>query len=102
MVFNSLQPSFNGEDRLLNRLSAAVTAREQQKGQQHRVFEHSFDAKAIYSATFFSQKIDYIHYNPVRGKWRLVDYFADYEHSSASYYESGVVKHFMPYDYRML
>ena len=33
------------------------------------------------------QKLEYIHHNPVSGKWNLVDDFCDYEHSSASFYE---------------
>jgi putative transposase len=92
----------NGENKLLNQLSMAITPTERQKGQQHRVFENSFDAKAIYSPRFLSQKIDYIHYNPVRGKWKLADDHTRYEHSSASFYELDIIKHFVPFDYRIL
>jgi hypothetical protein len=35
------------------------------------------------------QKLDYIHHNPVKGKWKLVDDFTDYHHSSAAFYELG-------------
>jgi hypothetical protein len=51
------------------------------------VFEPSFDAKAISSITFLNQKLDYIHHNPVMGKWHLCEDFTDYEHSSAAFYE---------------
>ena len=35
------------------------------------------------------QKLDYIHHNPVKGKWALVEDFALYPHSSAGFYELG-------------
>ena len=35
------------------------------------------------------QKLEYIHHNPVKGKWNLVDDFTNYIHSSASFYELG-------------
>jgi putative transposase len=46
-------------------LSNAVTFNEMKKGQLHRVFENSFDAKAIFSEKFLLQKLNYIHHNPV-------------------------------------
>jgi hypothetical protein len=39
------------------------------------------------------QKLDYIHHNPVKGKWLLVDDFLKYPHSSASFYELGASSH---------
>ena len=35
------------------------------------------------------QKLEYIHHNPVKGKWKLVDDFTEYPHSSAGFYELG-------------
>ena len=35
------------------------------------------------------QKLDYIHTNPVKGKWMLADNYLDYPHSSAGFYERG-------------
>ena len=32
------------------------------------------------------QKLDYIHQNPVSGKWQLVDDYTEYTHSSAGFY----------------
>lgn len=87
---------------LLELLHGAVTKRESRKGQLHRVFEESFDAKGLYSEPFFFQKLDYIHYNPVRGKWNLVNDYTDYEHSSASFYELGKVKSYQPFDFRKI
>lgn len=86
--------------RILKRLAQGVTKTDKKKGQKHRVFEPSFDAKYVQSDKFILQKLNYIHHNPVKGKWNLVDDFTDYEHSSASFYELGVVKHFKPRDYR--
>ncbi|MFN8251385.1 MAG: transposase [Ferruginibacter sp.] len=89
-----------GKTTLLQTLTAAVTKREQKKGQLHKVFKDSFDAKAIFSDKFLLQKMNYIHLNPVKGKWQLVNDFTDYEHSSASFYERGIEKHFTPLHYR--
>ena len=89
-----------GREDILDRLSAGLTAREIGKGQKHRVFEESFDAKAIYSENFLKQKIDYIHHNPVSGKWSLASDYSKYEHSSASFYEDGEAKHFSPKHYK--
>ena len=75
---------------LLQRLSAACTDKERAKGQQHKVFEPSFDAKPIYTLDFLHQKIDYIHHNPVSGKWNLCQEFTDYPHSSAAFYVDSV------------
>ena len=57
------------------------------KGHIHKVFEDSFEAKQCYSLKFINQKLNYIHSNPVSKRWQLVQDFADYEYSSASFYE---------------
>jgi REP element-mobilizing transposase RayT len=72
---------------LLNVLSLACTEKEKAKGQLHKAFEVSFDAKSVYSLDFLYQKLDYIHHNPVSGKWNLCNEFTDYIHSSAAFYE---------------
>ena len=84
------------ETKILQLLAASVTEREKKKGQLHKVFKDTFDAKPIFTDKFLMQKLNYIHYNPVTGKWLLAKSFVDYEHSSASFYESGEVKHFLP------
>lgn len=61
-----------------------------------------FFAKGIYNEKFFNQKPGYIHRNPVSGKWNLAIDYADYEHSSASFYETGMAKKYEPFDYRLL
>ena len=61
------------ENKILQQLTDGVTEREQKKGQLHRVFKESFDAKPVYTRKFLLQKINYIHLNPVRGNWRLIN-----------------------------
>ncbi len=85
-----------GEMELILSLSNAVTLRERKKGQLHKVFKSSFDAKPIFSDKFLVQKINYIHHNPVRGKWNLTKDSVSYEFSSASFYELGISQHFFP------
>jgi REP element-mobilizing transposase RayT len=85
----------------LLKLLTACTDKEKSKGQKHKVFEASFDAKSVYSFEFLYQKLDYIHHNPVSGKWNLCNEFVDYPHSSAGFYEFGVVHpHIDIVDYR--
>ncbi len=80
----------NQNDMLL-KLSEACSADDKKKGRLHRVFEPSFDAKAILTEHFLNQKLDYIHHNPTSGKWSLAETFVDYEHSSAVFYEKNIV-----------
>ena len=56
----------------------------------------------LYSSDVFEQKLDYIHANPVQGKWELVKDYVDYKYSSASFYELGrtrfdFLSHYMSY-----
>ena len=74
------------EQAILHLLSMGCSDKEKAKRQKHKVFEPSFDAKPVYTTEFFQQKLDYIHHNPVIGKWMLCDEFTDYTHSSAAYY----------------
>ena len=87
---------------ILLRMSAAVSINERKKNQQHKVFENSFDAKAIVSDNFLQQKLRYIHLNPVKSNDQLVDDWKEYEHSSASFYELNKVYHFTPVHYMEL
>ena len=87
---------------LLEYLFGAVTKREKRKAQRHKVFEESFDAKGINSEKFLLQKLNYIHRNPVSGRWNLVNDYTEYAHSSASFYETGKIINYEPYDFRKL
>jgi putative transposase len=60
-----------GNSTMLEKLSQLLTEREKKKGQLHKVFKASFDAKAVITQAFLLQKINYIHNNPVSGKWML-------------------------------
>ena len=97
-IINRLQK--NNQADLLYKLSNAVLPNEKKKGQLHKVFKNSFDAKAIFSEKFLFQKINYIHHNPVSGKWMLENDFVSYAHSSASFYEQGKIVHFTPKHFR--
>jgi REP element-mobilizing transposase RayT len=87
---------------ILNELKSALTEKEIAKGQKHKAFEESFDAKSIDNKKFFLQKLNYIHLNPVRGNWNLVNDWRLYEHSSAGFYELQQVKYFIPIHYEEL
>ncbi len=91
-----------GNQKLLKELSKGVSVTDQRKGQKHRVFETSFDAKVVNSDKFLLQKMSYIHLNPVSKKWSLVADYTAYEHSSASFYELGTAKHFTPKHYKAI
>ena len=99
-IVNRLESSKNTE--MLQELASNLTTREFAKGQKHKVFKDSFDAKPIYADKFLFQKLDYIHCNPVKGKWMLAKDNVSYEHSSASFYELNEVKHFTPKHYKDL
>lgn len=89
-----------GEDQLLNFLSSHVESKRKNNNKQHNVWELSFDWKECNNPHFINQKLEYIHYNPCSGKWKLCTDPADYPHSSAKYYFDGMhaaypVTHFM-------
>jgi putative transposase len=44
----------------------------------------------IYSRKVAKQKLDYIHFNPVSGKWLLAKDDLGYHYSSARFYETGI------------
>lgn len=79
-----------GNNELLKTLSEGVTASDKRRGKLHEVFEPSFDLKLCRTYKFVKQKLDYMHSNPVSKKWSLVTDIADYAHSSARFYETGV------------
>ena len=85
--------SEQSQTELLLQLEEGVSARERKRGKIHEVFEPSFDWKECVSNKFIDQKLDYIHGNPCKGIWNLVESVERYEHSSAKFYltsEQGV------------
>jgi REP element-mobilizing transposase RayT len=87
---------------ILLQLQEGLTAKQIEKGQKHKVFEESFDAKPVYHRDFLLQKLQYIHLNPVRGKWKLVEHWEEYEHSSARFYVRNKIDGFVPVHYEEL
>jgi REP element-mobilizing transposase RayT len=76
-----------GREDILQILASHVTPSEKKRNKKHRVFEISSDIKPCYTEKFLLQKLEYIHANPVSGKWQLVDSIEKYLHSSAAFYE---------------
>jgi len=79
-----------GKTELLNQLEEGVEAKEVANGKKHQVFRLSFDARICVDQKMIEQKLDYIHSNPVKGKWNLAGDYISYPHSSARFYEEGV------------
>jgi REP element-mobilizing transposase RayT len=76
----------NKKDILLT-LKQGVSEKDKRRRKIHQVFELSFDLKVLSTEKFIGQKINYIHANPVNKKWKLVDDYRKYQHSSAGFYE---------------
>jgi putative transposase len=56
------------------------------KGAKHKVFEERYDSKVIDNGELYLQKLEYIHNNPCRSPWNLVELPEKYPHSSAGDY----------------
>lgn len=78
-----------GDSRMLTYLSSIVNVSERRTGKKHRIFISSFDAKICYDRDFVVQKLEYMHGNPVKGKWELAKDYTLYPWSSARYYDMG-------------
>mgnify|MGYP001237774839 FL=1 len=78
-----------GSHDLLAIMAEGVRRSDAKRGQLYRVFETSSDIKDCWSAKFLRQKLNYMHNNPIRGKWLLVDDPAKYPYSSAAFYLLG-------------
>ncbi|MDZ4714085.1 MAG: hypothetical protein SH819_01330 [Cytophagales bacterium] len=74
---------------VLVQLSLKVTRREKKIGKIHQVFRPSFDWKECKTLQLIRQKLNYIHLNPIKGKWRLAGQYWEYPHSSAIFFVSG-------------
>jgi hypothetical protein len=99
-IVNSL--SKQNKIHLLDQMRQGVQRVEKSRGKKHQVFHLSFDARKCFSQKMIEQKLDYIHHNPVRGKWSLVEDFTRYEHSSAGFYELDNVGNFKVTHYKDL
>ena len=56
---------------------------------KHQIWERNPLTIPIYSREILEQKLDYIHYNPVQEKWKLVADAVRYPYSTMSFYELG-------------
>lgn len=66
----------------LSKVSAANKA--------HEIWQRDSLGVEIYSREVAKQKLDYIHGNPVRGKWSLAKDDISYKYASAKFYETGL------------
>ena len=57
---------------------------------KHEIWQRDSLSIDIENKEFAKQKIDYIHFNPVNGKWNLAQDFLKYYYSSAVFYETGI------------
>jgi REP element-mobilizing transposase RayT len=57
---------------------------------KHEIWQRDALGIEMYSIKVARQKLDYIHNNPVRGKWQLADNYLNYHFSSARFYETGI------------
>ena len=78
-----------GDHKVLRSLQRALRASDRMRYQRHRVFRTSSDIRECLDESMLTQKLDYIHANPVSGKWTLVEDAIDYAHSSFAFYERG-------------
>lgn len=77
------------EQKLLHHLHLSVEAKDLERNKKHEVWEDSFDWKECRTNNYMRQKLDYMHDNPCKGKWKLALAPVDYEHSSAKFYLTG-------------
>jgi REP element-mobilizing transposase RayT len=57
---------------------------------KHEIWQRDSLGIEIYSTKVARQKLEYIHNNPVNGKWQLAEDYLSYHYSSARFYETGV------------
>lgn len=60
------------------------------KDRQYQFWERNSLSIDIWSENVFIQKLNYIHGNPVKHPWNIVQYEESYKYSSAKFYETGV------------
>jgi putative transposase len=57
---------------------------------KHELWQRDSLGIEIYTVKVATQKLDYIHNNPVNGKWQLAKDYLNYHYSSARFYETGI------------
>ena len=69
------------------------------KDRQYQFWQRNPLSIDLWSHDVFIQKLEYIHYNPLQEKWKLVEFPENYRYSSAKFYftgedEFGLVSHY--------
>jgi putative transposase len=57
---------------------------------KHEIWQRDSLGVEIYTSKVARQKLEYIHNNPVSGRWQLATDYLSYPYSSAKFYETGV------------
>ena len=60
---------------------------------KHELWQRDSLSIEIYSRSVATQKLQYIHFNPVRAKWKLSNDDLDYPYSSARFFFIGWCPH---------
>jgi REP-associated tyrosine transposase len=76
-------------DNLTAELAFFAQNREPDRSEQHQIWQ-PMQAKNIYTPAFLSEKMEYLHNNPVTKKWQLAEHRDAYTYSSACFYDRGV------------
>ena len=71
---------------LIDLLQKAVEPKDRARGKKHQVWKVGFEVKPCRTEKFLLQKLNYIHDNPINGKWKLSNNNESYVHSSCLYY----------------
>ncbi|OGO16465.1 MAG: hypothetical protein A2Z02_02545 [Chloroflexi bacterium RBG_16_48_7] len=77
----------NEKNSYLDLFSSA--AAESKQGHRYQVWQKRFDNAVITRGKDMIIKLDYIHCNPLRGRWNLCSKPEEYPFSSAKYYYEG-------------
>ncbi len=78
--------------KLLMQLQAAGKSADyvvNEANKKHEIWQRDALGIEIISPSIAKQKLDYIHFNPVSGKWQLSKDDVSYYYSSARFYETG-------------
>ena len=59
------------------------------KDREYQFWERNALSIDLWTPDVFTQKLDYIHNNPLQDKWKLSEYPEDYKYSSAGFYHTG-------------
>ncbi len=60
------------------------------KDREYQFWERNALSIDLWTPAVITQKLDYIHNNPLQEKWKLAEFPEEYKYSSAKFYESGI------------